>query len=152
MQLTLIRHGEAAPALDGNDNKRPLTIRGRTQAAETAKFVQQHVIRPEVFIVSPLLRAQQTLEVIRQNFSEVPVLICDKIKPEDDAKLAIDWLSQLPFENIVVVCHMNVVAHLAEQLTGEYFNPFALAEARVYEQAVIVEGLSTQKKVFVPAT
>ncbi len=152
MQLTLVRHGEASPALDGNDDKRPLTVRGQLQAVETARFVQQQV-QPDVFVVSPLLRAQQTLAGIQQNFKDldIPVLICDKIKPEDDAKFAIDWLSQLPYERIVVVCHMNVIAHIAEQLTGEYFNPFALAEARIYEQTVIANGLSTQKKAFVPA-
>ena len=115
-----------------------------------SQFMQQ--VQPDVFVVSPLVRAQQTLEGIQQSFKNlaIPVLICDKIKPEDDAKLAIEWLSQLPYERIVVVCHMNVIAHIAEQLTSEYFNPFALAEARIYEQAVIANGLSTQKKAFVP--
>ena len=126
-------------------------MRGQLQALETARFLQQQV-QPDVFVVSPLVRAQQTLEGIQQSFKNlaIPVLICDKIKPEDDAKLAIEWLSQLPYERIVVVCHMNVIAHIAEQLTSEYFNPFALAEARIYEQAVIANGLSTQKKAFVP--
>jgi phosphohistidine phosphatase len=90
------------------------------------------------------------LSHIQAYFPEVSVLICDKIKPEDDAKLAIEWLSQLPFERIVVVCHMNVVGHIAEQLTHEHFNPFALAEARIYEQTVIANGLSTQNKAFIP--
>ena len=37
MQLTLIRHGEAAPAVMGNDHQRPLTERGHIQAQETAE-------------------------------------------------------------------------------------------------------------------
>ena len=45
---------------------------------------------------------------------------------------------------------MNVVAHMAEQLTHESFNPFALAEARIYDQAVIANGLSTQNNRFTP--
>jgi phosphohistidine phosphatase len=45
---------------------------------------------------------------------------------------------------------MNVVGHIAEQLTHENFNPFALAEARIYDQTVIANGLSTQKKSFTP--
>ncbi|MDQ9010170.1 phosphoglycerate mutase family protein [Acinetobacter gerneri] len=149
MQLTLVRHGEAAPPVNGNDTKRPLTARGHAQAAETAEYLKE-ILKPDVFVVSPLLRAQETLAHIQSYFSDVPVLICDKIKPDDDAKNAIEWLSQLPFENIVTVCHMNVVAHIAEQLTDEHFHPFHLAEARIYEQSVIANGLSTQKKVFVP--
>ena len=149
MRLTLVRHGEASPATDGNDIKRPLTSRGHAQAKQTAGFLKDQVI-PDIFVVSPLLRAQETLSHLQAIFPEVAVLICDKIKPDDHAKDVIDWLSQLPFENIVVVCHMNVVAHIAEQLTHESFNPYALAEARIYEQSVIANGLSTQRKSFIP--
>lgn len=149
MQLTLVRHGEASPATDGIDSKRPLTKRGHEQAIQTAEFIKGN-IDPDIFVVSTLLRAQETLAHIQKNFPNVSVMICDQIKPEDDAKLAIEWLSQLPFERIVVVCHMNIVGHIAEQLTHEHFNPFALAEARVYEQTVIANGLSTQNKAFIP--
>ena len=45
---------------------------------------------------------------------------------------------------------MNVVAYMAEILTAESFNPYQLAEARIYEQAVIAAGLSTQLKSFIP--
>ena len=45
---------------------------------------------------------------------------------------------------------MNVVAHIASILTTESFQPFALAEARIYDQAVIAAGLSTQQKAIVP--
>ena len=149
MQLTLIRHGEAAPAVMGNDHQRPLTERGHIQAQETADYLK-NIIQPDVFVVSPLLRAQETLAHIKAHFEGVPVLICDKIKPDDDAKDAIEWLSKLSYESIAVVCHMNVVGHIAEQLTHENFNPFALAEARIYDQTVIANGLSTQKKSFTP--
>ena len=149
MQLTLVRHGEASPAVNGNDMQRPLTARGHQQAEQTGDFLKD-VIQPEVFIVSPLLRAQETLEHIKAHFQGIPVLICDKIKPDDNAKDAIEWLCKLPYESIAVVCHMNVVAYFVDQLTHESFNPFALAEARIYDQAVIANGLSTQKNRFTP--
>lgn len=149
MLLTLVRHGEAAPAINGQDSKRPLTAVGHQQAEQTADYLKTRM-QPDIFVVSPFVRAQETLAHIRQHFPNTEVLICDKIKPDDDAHLAIAWLSQLPFENIVVVCHMNVVAHMAELLTGESFQPFALAEVRIYEQTVIAEGLSTQRHNFTP--
>ncbi|NNH37376.1 phosphohistidine phosphatase SixA [Acinetobacter terrae] len=151
MQLTLVRHGEASPAVNGNDDKRPLTKRGHKQAQQTAEYLKD-MIKPDVFVVSPLLRAQETLAHLQHYFHDVPVLVCNKIKPEDDAKSAVEWLSQLPYESIVVVCHMNVVAHIASLLTSESFHPYALAEARIYEQAVIAAGLSTQLKSFIPNT
>ncbi len=42
MQLTLVRHGEAAPPVMGNDEKRPLTARGQTQAAETRSIFERY--------------------------------------------------------------------------------------------------------------
>ena len=151
MQLTLVRHGEASPAVNGNDDKRPLTRRGHKQAQHTAEYLKD-MIKPDVFVVSPLLRAQETLAHLQHYFNDVPVLVCNKIKPEDDAKSAVEWLSQLPYESVVVVCHMNVVAHISSLLTSESFHPYALAEARIYEQAVIAAGLSTQLKSFIPNT
>lgn len=94
MQLTLVRHGEAAPPLNGNDYKRPLTERGHAQAQQTANFLKD-IVKPDIFVVSPLLRAQETLAHLQKHFHDVNVLICDKIKPDDDAKQAIDWLAQL---------------------------------------------------------
>ncbi len=149
MQLTLVRHGEAAPPVMGDDAKRPLTPRGHLQAEQTAVFLKG-VIQPEVFVVSPLLRAQETLAHLSQHFPEVPVVICNTIKPVDDGRTAVEWLSHLPYESVAVVCHMNIVAHIASILRSEPFQPFALAEARIYEQAVIAPGLSTQIKSFIP--
>lgn len=149
MQLTLVRHGEATPAVNNNDMQRPLTQLGHQQAEQTGDFLK-NIIHPEVFVVSPLVRAQETLEHIKAHFKDVPVLVCDQIKPDDDAKDAIEWLSKLPYASIAVVCHMNIVAHIAEQLTHEGYHPFALAEARIYDQDVIANGLSTQQNRFIP--
>ena len=159
MLLTLVRHGEAALAINGDDSKRPLTERGRTQAQLTAaalhtQFEQSQRLearaQPDVFVVSTLLRAQQTLSYLSALYPGVPVMICDHIKPEDDAALALDWLSQLPYAHIVVVCHMNVVGYLAEMITHEHFDAFALAEGRIYSQQVLAAGLSTEIKRFIP--
>lgn len=150
MQLTLMRHGEAAAAEDQNDEKRPLTARGHAQARQTAAFLANS-LQPDVFVVSPLKRAQQTLQHLREHFPDVPVVICDTIKPEDDAKVAIEWLSYLPYESIVVVCHMNIVAHIQARLLTASFQPFELAEARIFQQAVIAAGFSTQQKCFIPS-
>ena len=149
MQLTLVRHGEAHPAFDARDEKRSLTPRGQAQAKETAEAIHAW-IQPEVFVVSPLVRAQQTLSYLQQYFPNVPVVVCDAIKPDDDAKVAIEWLSHLPYESIAVVCHMNVVAYMEQILLQQPFHAFQLAEARIYEQAVIAAGLSTRTQQFIP--
>lgn len=149
MKLTLIRHGEAHPAVQGQDHIRPLTELGHQQAEKTAQYLKD-MIQPDAFIVSPLLRAQETLAHLHAYFPDVPVLVYDGIKPDDDADVAIQWLSQLDYQSIVVVCHMNVVAYIDEILTAQSLIPFALAEARIYEQTVISDGLSTRVQQFIP--
>ncbi|GAB3044096.1 phosphoglycerate mutase family protein [Acinetobacter apis] len=152
MKLTLVRHGEAHPAgIDGNDYIRPLTEKGHQQAAKTATYLSKNLAKPDAFVVSPLRRAQETLAYIQQKFPSTPVFECDTIKPDDDAKKAVEWLSELEdYRNIVVVCHMNVVASIEDRLIHQGFYPFALAEARIYEQHVIAEGLSTLTDAFIP--
>ncbi|MDO4223292.1 MAG: phosphoglycerate mutase family protein [Acinetobacter sp.] len=149
MYLTLIRHGEAHPAVNGDDIKRPLTERGHLQAEQTAQAIKDD-LKPDVFVVSPLLRAQQTLAHLQAYFPDVPVLICNDIKPDDDAHVAIEWLSHLDYQSVVVVCHMNVVGYMDQLLCQHPFHGFALAEARRYEQAVIAESLSRPMAQFVP--
>lgn len=149
MKLVLIRHGEAQFASHFTDMQRPLTPRGHLQASQTAQAVVKDTL-PDLFVVSPLLRAQETLAYLQREFPHVPSVICPCICPDDDASVAIDWLSRLEYDNIVVVCHMNIIAYMASQLTNDHFMPFELAEMRIYEQTVIANGLSTQRDRFVP--
>ena len=129
MQLTLVRHGEASPAVNGNDMQRPLTVRGHQQAEQTGDFLKD-VIQPEVFIVSPFACAGNAA-TYQGTFSGIPVLICDKIKPDDNAKDAIEWLSNFHTSRLQVV-NMNVVAHIAEQLTHESFNPICIGRSTYF--------------------
>lgn len=148
MQLVLVRHGEAVPAVS-DDFSRPLTDLGKKQAQSTAQQVLQHY-QPDLFVVSPLLRAQQTLKAFLQLAPHVPVLQFDGIKPDDHAKPAIEWLANQPSQCIVVVCHMNVIAYMAGLLTGDHPEPFHLAEARAFEQEFVLAGLSTEKARYLP--
>lgn len=153
MYLTLIRHGEAHPAFDGVDETRQLTTLGHEQAERTAVDMKPR-IQPDVFVVSPLTRAQQTLAHLQSYFPDVPVIICEHIKPDDDAKFALDKLQQIEIEghyqNMVVVCHMNIIAYMDQLLTANTIQPFNLAEGRMYQLSTISQGLATVEHQFVP--
>lgn len=148
MQLILLRHGEAAPAVT-DDFSRPLTALGQQQAHAMATQLSS-IYEPDLFVVSPLLRAKQTLKPLSALFPHVPVIQFDGIKPDDVAKSAIEWLANQPYECIVVVCHMNIVAYMAGLLLDDYPESFALAEARVLEQPLIMAGLSSEKARYLP--
>ncbi|RYY79149.1 MAG: phosphohistidine phosphatase [Moraxellaceae bacterium] len=148
MQLILMRHGEAQSPVT-SDAARQLTARGWAQAASTAGRIVQRV-KPDLFVVSPLVRAQQTRQAFDAYCTSIPVITFDGIKPDDKAALALDWLSEQQGQCIVVICHMNIVAYLGGLLVGEPPRSFELAEARVYEQAVIANGLSVEQGRIVP--
>jgi phosphohistidine phosphatase len=148
MQLILVRHGEAAPALS-DDFSRPLTPLGQQQAKSVAQQLLAQY-SPDLLVVSPLLRAQQTLKAFTTVLPDVGVLQFDGIKPDDQAKPALEWLSNQPYQCIVVVCHMNIVAYMAGLLLGDHPEAFHLAEARVFEQVVIASGFSTEIARYLP--
>lgn len=149
MKLILIRHGQAAPPVKGDDHSRPLTDLGREQASAAAKYVMKHY-HPDLFVVSPLRRAQQTQAAFHKHCPDVPVVVYDGIQPDDPAKPALEWLSHLEHQCVVVVCHMNVIAYLAGLLLDEYPEAFHLAEVRVLKQDVIAAGLSVEVDRFTP--
>lgn len=149
MRLILVRHGEALPSPNGQDAIRPLSSRGQQQAQLTAAYIAEHY-RPDLFVVSPYLRAQQTLSALQQLCPEVPTQVYQDIRPDDPAAPAFQWLSNLTQETVVLVCHMNVIAYLAALLTEDAPEAFALAEARVFEHPVLMLGLSQQTARYVP--
>lgn len=149
MKLILVRHGEADPNRTGVDAQRNLTERGHQQAELTANYIAEN-FKPDLFVVSPYVRAQQTLSYIQDKFPDVPAQVYADITPDDPAAPAVHWLSHLTQETVVVVCHMNIVAYIAALLTEDVPEAFDLAEARVYDHPVIMVGLSNEVGRFVP--
>ncbi len=153
MQLILVRHGEAEP-YQTNDAGRNLTARGVAQAHSTAKQVLKKY-HPDLLVASTYKRAQQTVAAFQEKLPDVPLHILDEITPDADPRAALDALSMLPSQYsakcIVVVCHMNVIAYMAGLLTDEDPDGFSLAEARVFEQPLILLGLSVEKARFAPS-
>lgn len=66
VRLHLLRHAHAGEAFEwiGDDDLRPLTDKGRQQSRRLGQFLQVHAVRPDVIVASPLVRAQQTAEIV----------------------------------------------------------------------------------------
>ena len=65
MDLYLIRHAEAeAASADASDARRPLTRRGRRRFAREVKGLARLEIRFDLVLFSPLLRAQETADLL----------------------------------------------------------------------------------------
>jgi phosphohistidine phosphatase len=63
--LTLLRHGEAAPAAAGGDFARMLTRRGEREAWESATQIASHSPPPSRVLASEAPRALQTATIAR---------------------------------------------------------------------------------------
>ncbi len=152
MQLILVRHGEAGP-YQPDDAVRKLTAKGMAQAAWTAQQIVD-AYKPDLLVASPYVRAQETLAAFQVLLPKVPVQVVDGITPDADPRIGLDQLALLPAQYdarcIVVVCHMNIVAYMAGLLLDDDAEGFSLAEARVFEQEIIVPGLSVENARFVP--
>jgi len=61
-----LRHAHAGTSFEwiGDDDLRPLTKKGRRQSERLGAFLEAHGVRPDVIVSSPLVRAQQTAEIV----------------------------------------------------------------------------------------
>lgn len=148
MRIILMRHGQAEYETRP-DSARQLTDFGQQQAAQTAEYITANYT-PDSFVVSPYDRAQQTLAHLQALAPEVSVTVQDNITPNDEANPALIALGHIDAECLVVVCHMSVIANLASLLTGEIFEGFDLAEARVFEMEFMMSGMAKEVDRFVP--
>jgi phosphohistidine phosphatase len=119
MQVLIMRHGEAA--LDAaSDSVRPLTDGGRDESRQMAVWLNTQSVNIERVLVSPYLRAEQTLEVLR----EVLTLpqgeeVLPELTPGGDAGLVGSYLytlAQAGVNAVLVVSHLPLVGYLVAEL------------------------------------
>lgn len=67
MDLILWRHADAAEGQP--DHARALTDKGRTQAKRIAQWLNKHLPDDTVVLVSPAVRAQQTAQALKRDFT-----------------------------------------------------------------------------------
>jgi phosphohistidine phosphatase len=81
MLLFLLRHGDALDSPTLHDDERPLSDFGRQQVSTAAGFL--HSLHPplDTIFSSPLLRARQTAEVVREKFPGVPSTVSEYLAP-----------------------------------------------------------------------
>ncbi len=63
-RLTLLRHGKAHPAVDGEDRVRALTKRGVRQAQEIGRRLCSRGWVPDLLVASPAARTWATAEIV----------------------------------------------------------------------------------------
>lgn len=73
-RLILMRHGEAERAAgSGRDRDRPLSSRGRADAAAMGRALAARGMRPDLAVISPAARTLQTWDLLHDAFGDVQV-------------------------------------------------------------------------------
>lgn len=132
MQVFIMRHGDAA--LDAaSDSVRPLTHCGCDESRQMAGWLNSQTTDIERVLVSPYLRAEQTLKTVR----EALVLpegqeVLPELTPGGDVALVACYLQALASEGVrsaLVISHLPLVGYLVSELCPEEAPPMFATSA-----------------------
>ena len=140
MQVFIMRHGDAA--LDAaSDSVRPLTTNGCDESRLMANWLKGQKVEIERVLVSPFLRAEQTLEEVGDCLnlpSSAEVL--PELTPCGDVGLVGAYLQALTNEgvaSVLVISHLPLVGYLVAELcpgeTPPMFTTSAIASVTLDE-------------------
>jgi phosphohistidine phosphatase len=119
MQVLIMRHGEAA--LDAaSDAVRPLTPCGRDESRQMAAWLNTKSLDIERVLVSPYLRAEQTLATVREALT-LPEgeEVLPELTPGGDAGHVGSYLQALAMQgvsSVLIVSHLPLVGYLVAEL------------------------------------
>lgn len=72
LRLLLLRHAKAASPAGVLDLDRPLAQRGQEASAVMANYIKSEFLAPDLALVSPARRTQETWEIVHPIIGEVP--------------------------------------------------------------------------------
>src|ERR1700733_10002016 len=147
-QLILLRHAKAAAsAADGSDHAPPLTDAGRAAAAGIGRAMRQAGLAPDVVLLSPALRTQQTFAALEAagvwaewpNVESLPALYM--ASPQQMR----DILRDLPetVRSAMIIGHNPGLHEFARKLAGTAQRPEHARLAESYPTATLTEFLIT---------
>jgi phosphohistidine phosphatase len=118
MELYLLRHGDAVDRFTGGyarDEERPLTERGREEARAAALALRELRARPDQVVTSPLVRAQQTAQIVAEVTDPVHGLrTVETLAPGGGLEAIAALLAETPTDSaLVLVGHMPDLGEIA---------------------------------------
>jgi phosphohistidine phosphatase len=106
MDLYIIRHGIAAD-IAPSDRERPLTPPGKEQMRQMAAWLTKQGAVPRRIISSPLVRAVQTAEILRDGIglADDDMTISNVMAPGADPEKLCELLQKTSAESVAIVGH-----------------------------------------------
>lgn len=135
MEVYLIRHGIAADrGTYTKDAERPLTKKGISKTTKVAEKLLDIGITFEHILSSPLVRAYQTAEILKNVGLGKQIMLHDPLAIGGDIQLWLQWLTNnyRPEIRLALVGHQPDLAHWAEMLIfGHICDRFTLKKAGI---------------------
>ncbi len=134
--LYLIRHGIAAErGTYANDDERPLTEEGDRKTKRIAKRLRELGITFDAMLSSPLVRAKQTADILRNAKLAQSISLSDDLAPEGNIRHWLEWLQQWEQtgnKTIALVGHQPDLGNWAETLVwGEPIGRLVVKKASI---------------------
>lgn len=143
MKIYIMRHGEAGYSAS-SDAARTLTTYGRQQSKQMAQWLKSQGVYFDFALVSPYIRAQQTLSAVGSVISMPKAEVCNALTPGGSSSLVSDYLAVLAEQGItsaLVVSHLPLVGYLVSELCPPVSPPmFATATVACVELSPNGEG------------
>ena len=108
MQLLVIRHGIAEDpstvvATGQDDTGPPLSKEGKQMMKGVVAGLRELVDKVDVIGASPLLRAQQTAQIVAKAYNDLPIVTVEDLLPESDPPALMSWLRRQSTFNVVAI-------------------------------------------------
>jgi phosphohistidine phosphatase len=117
-RLMLLRHAKTERAEPGQrDRDRKLTKRGRADAAVIGAYMARHGLNPDLALVSPVTRAEETWALLAPAFAKAPRLLNDERIYDATAETLFKIISETrAAHSLLVVAHNPGLHDAAVQL------------------------------------
>lgn len=77
--LIVMRHSKSSWPVGVPDLERPLSKRGKLDAKEAGRVIAAELPRPDLIVVSPARRTQETLKLVADGLGDVPTKVDERV-------------------------------------------------------------------------
>lgn len=129
--LIVLRHSKSAWPVGVSDLARPLSKRGKLDARAAAQVIARELPRPDLIVVSPARRTQETSKLVSSDLGEVPTRVDERVYGATWWELA-DVIHDAPVEvgTLMIVGHNPGLEDLVGQLAAGG-DPAAMRQLRL---------------------
>ena len=132
-RLLLLRHAKAAPYAGGGDSERPLTDRGRRDAAMMGRYIAAQGLTPDTVVASSAKRTRETLALVADAFEDRRTTFIEPALYLAEPETLLAHLRRTPetTHTLLAIGHNPGFAELAVALTGS--GDFGERERMIYK-------------------